>query len=560
MLRDIRKSMRHLTRYQEILRVFVKYGFWDVVTKIKIGLIPDMAKKILPQIEKKGFAHLEKSVRLRMAFEELGTTFIKLGQMLSVRPDLIPPEIAQEFSKLQDDVAAEPFEKVELTLIQEYNKSLSNLFSEFDKTPLAAASMAQVYKAKLKSGEIVAVKILRSNLKQKIATDIDILSNLAQLLVKHIPESKLYDPVGIVKEFDKTIRKEQNLMLEGRNIDTFRGYAKDDPTLKIPIVYWDYTTDKILVTEFIDGIKISEINTMDEKGIDRKEVAKNGASTLLKQIFEYGYFHADPHPGNLFVLPGNIIAPIDFGMMGRLDEEMKKDLLNILRGLVDKDAYRITRALLKIGLLEDQVNSRALERDILDFIDRYHGIPLNQLDAAIPLNEFMELIQEYQIKLPADLVMMGKVLVMSEATGVRLYPEFNLFELLIPYARRAFFDSLNPLNHYKKIFNILEQSSDLLRGLPDDLQSLLMKIKNDKMILNLEHKGLDNFTREIDRSSNRISFALVIAALIIGSSFVIQIDKGPMLFDYPALGVIGYVLASVLGVWLLIGILKSGKL
>ncbi len=560
MLRDIRKSIRHLTRYQEILRVFVKYGFWDVVTKIKIGLIPDMAKKILPQIEKKGFTHLEKSVRLRMAFEELGTTFIKLGQMLSVRPDLIPPEIAQEFSKLQDDVAAEPFEKVELILVQEYNKSLSKLFSEFDKTPLAAASMAQVYKAKLKSGEIVAVKILRSNLKQKIATDIDILSNLAQLLVKHIPESKLYDPVGIVKEFDKTIRKEQNLMLEGRNIDTFRGYAKDDPTLKIPLVYWDYTTDKILVTEFIDGIKISEINTMDEKGIDRKEVAKNGASTLLKQIFEYGYFHADPHPGNLFVLPGNIIAPIDFGMMGRLDEEMKKDLLDILRGLVDKDAYRITRVLLKIGLLEDQVNSRALERDILDFIDRYHGIPLNQLDAAIPLNEFMELIQEYQIKLPADLVMMGKALVMSEATGVRLYPEFNLFELLTPYARRAIFDSLNPLNHYKRIFNILEQSSDLLRGLPEDLQSLLMKIKNDKMILNLEHKGLDNFTREIDRSSNRISFALVIAALIIGSSFVIQIDKGPMLFDYPALGVIGYVLASVLGVWLLFGILKSGKL
>ena len=560
MLRDIRKSIRHLTRYQEILRVFVKYGFWDVVTKIKIGLIPDMAKKILPQIEKKGFTHLEKSVRLRMAFEELGTTFIKLGQMLSVRPDLIPPEIAQEFSKLQDDVAAEPFEKVELILVQEYNKPLSDLFSEFDKTPLAAASMAQVYKAKLKSGEIVAVKILRSNLKQKIATDIDILSNLAQLLVKHIPESKLYDPVGIVKEFDKTIRKEQNLMLEGRNIDTFRGYAKDDPTLKIPLVYWDYTTDKILVTEFIDGIKISEINTMDEKGIDRKEVAKNGASTLLKQIFEYGYFHADPHPGNLFVLPGNIIAPIDFGMMGRLDEEMKKDLLDILRGLVDKDAYRITRVLLKIGLLEDQVNSRALERDILDFIDRYHGIPLNQLDAAIPLNEFMELIQEYQIKLPADLVMMGKALVMSEATGVRLYPEFNLFELLTPYARRAIFDSLNPLNHYKRIFNILEQSTDLLRGLPEDLQSLLMKIKNDKMILNLEHKGLDNFTREIDRSSNRISFALVIAALIIGSSFVIQIDKGPMLFDYPALGVIGYVLASVLGVWLLFGILKSGKL
>lgn len=560
MLRDIRKSMRHLSRYQEILKVFVKYGFWDVVTKIKIGLIPDLTKKVLPQIEKKELAILGTPVRLRMAFEELGTTFIKLGQMLSLRPDLIPPEIAQEFSKLQDDVAAEPFENIEPNLEKEYNGTLSTIFSEFDKIPIAAASMAQVYKAKLESGEIVAVKVLRSNLKQKIATDVDILSNLAQLLEKHIPESKLYDPVGIVKEFNKTISKEQNLMLEGRNIDTFRRYAKHEPTLKIPIVYWDYCTKKILVIEFIDGIKISEIDAMDEKGIDRKEVAKNGAKTLLKQIFEYGFFHADPHPGNLFVLPGNIIAPIDFGMMGRIDEEMKKNLLDVLRGLVDKDAYRITRVLLKIGLLEDQVNSRALERDILDFIDRYYGIPLNQLDAAIPLNEFMELIREYQIKLPADLVMMGKALVISEATGVKLYPEFNLFELLIPYARSAFFDSLNPLNQYKNILHIIEQSSDLLKGLPEDLQYLLFKLKNDNIKINLEHQGLDNLTKEMDRSSNRISFALVIAAIIIASSLVIQIDKGPMLFDYPVFGLMGYILASVLGIWLLIGILKSGKL
>lgn len=560
MLRDIRQSVRHLSRYQEILKVFIKYGFWDVVTKIKIGLIPDLTKKVLPQIEKKNLALLGTPVRLRMAFEELGTTFIKLGQMLSVRPDLIPPQIAQEFSKLQDDVAAEPFEVLEPSLLNDFNKSLSELFLEFDKTPVAAASIAQVYKAKLESGEIVAVKILRSNLKQKIATDVDILSNLAQLLEKYIPESKLYDPIGIVKEFDKTIRKEQNLMLEGRNIDTFRRYAKDDSTLKIPKVYWDYTSKKVLVTEFINGIKISEIDTMDEIGIDRKEVARNGANTLLKQIFEYGFFHADPHPGNLFVLPGNIIAPIDFGMMGRLDEEMKKDLLNILRGIVEKDAYRITRVLLKIGMLEEQVNSRALEREILDFIDRYHGIPLNQLDASVPLNEFMELIREFKIKLPADLVMMGKALVMSEATGVKLYPEFNLINLLIPYTRNAFFDSLNPLNHYKNLLNILEQSSDLIRGLPEDLQYLLLKLKNDKMKLNLEHIGLDNLTREMDRSSNRIAFSLVIASLIVGSSLVIQIDKGPILFDYPALGVIGYVLASVLGLWLLVGIMKSGKL
>lgn len=560
MKRNIRKSIRHLNRYQVILRVFLKYGFWDIVNKIKIGLIPDITKKIMPQIEKKELAVLDTPVRLRMAFEELGATFIKFGQMLSLRPDLIPPEIAQEFSKLQDEVSAEKFEDIEKQMELEYHKPILKVFKDFNKTPLAAASMAQVHKAKLKSGEEVAVKILRPNLKRLIETDVDILLNLAQLIEKHIPESRLYDPVGIVKEFDKTICKEQNLIIEGRNIDIFNRNSKEDPTIKTPLVYWDYTTEKILVTELIHGIKISDLQTMDDSGIDRKQVAENGASSILKQIFEYGFFHADPHPGNIFVLPDNIIAPIDFGMMGRIDEEMREDLLDILRGIVDKDAYRITRILLKIGLVEDQINSRALQRDILDLIDRYYGIPLNQIDATIPLNEFMELIREHCIKLPSDLVMMGRAIVISEAVGVKLYPEFNLFDLLIPYTKGLFFNRINPLNQYKLILRILEQSADLLKGLPEDIQNILLKIKNDKLTMNLEHKGLNDFTREMDRSSNRISFSLVIASLIVGSSLVIQLDKGPFIWGYPALGVVGYVLASIFGIWLLISIIRSGKL
>lgn len=370
----------------------------------------------------------------------------------------------------------------------------------------------------------------------------------------------MYDPVGIVKEFDKTIRKEQNLVLEGRNIDIFRRNMQDDPIIKTPFVYWDYTTEKILVLEFIKGIKISDLQAMDDSGIDRKQVAENGVKSILKQIFEYGFFHADPHPGNIFVLPDNVIAPIDFGMMGRIDDEMREDLLNILRGIVDKDAYRITRVLLKIGLIEDLVNSRALQRDILDLLDRYHGIPLNQIDAAVPLNEFMELIREHHIKLPSDMVMMLRALVISEAVGVKLYPEFNLFDLLIPYTKDIFFDRFNPFIQYKQILRIIEQSVDLLKGLPEDLQNILLKIKNDKLTMNLEHKGLDDFTRELDRSSNRISFSMVIAALIVGSSLVIRLDKGPFIWDYPALGVVGYILASVFGIWLLISILRSGKL
>ena len=556
----LRKSIRHLNRYQEILKIFVKYGFWDVVEKIKIGLLFDISKKILPRMEKKEYAVLGTPVRLRMAFEELGPTFIKLGQMLSVRPDLIPPQIAQEFTKLQDEVAPVSFEKLKPLLEETYSEDLLETFAEFEETALAAASMAQVHRARLKSGEDVAVKILRPNIHQIIKTDLEILFNLAELIAKYVPESELYDPVGIITEFSRTIRKEQNFVLEGRNIDIFRRYLQKEEYIKIPVVYWEYSSEKILVTEFIQGIKISDLAALDAAEIDRKQVAENGAKAILKQVFEFGLFHADPHPGNLFVLPGNVIVPVDFGMVGRIDEDMKEDLLNILRGIVDKDSYRITRVLLNIGLIENQINFRNLQHDLLDYLDRYYGVPLNQLDTAQLLNEFMELVRNYRIKLPPDMVMMGKALTISEAVGRELDPEFNMFDLLIPYTKKMFYQRWNPAYHYRHLNRLLDASIDLLKSLPEDIRNILLKLKRDQITVRFQHQGLEQFTRELDRSSNRISFALIIAALIIGSSVVIQLDKGPFLWGYPALGIIGYVLASFLGFWLIIAILRSGKL
>jgi len=554
------KSLRHLNRYQEILKVFVKYGFWDVVEKIKVGLLFEISKKILPRLEKKEFAVLGTPVRLRMALEELGPTFIKLGQMLSVRPDLIPPQIAEELTKLQDKVAPVQFEIIKPNIENEYGVSLTEIFVEFDEQAMAAASLAQVHRAKLKSGEEVAVKILRPGVQRIIETDLKILHDLARLIEKHIPESKLYDPVGIVNEFSRTIRKEQNLNIEGRNIDIFRRYFHNDHAIKIPKVYWNLTTDKILVTEFVHGVKISNTRALEESGINRKEIAYNGARLILKQVFEFGVFHADPHPGNIFVLPGNVIAPVDFGMVGRIDDEMKEDLIEFLRGIVDKDTYRISRILLNIGMIEDQVDFRNLQRDLLEYLDRYYGIPLNQLNISQLLNEFMELIRNYCIKLPPDIVMMGKVLVLSEAVGRKLYPQFNMFDLLIPYTRRMIFQRLNPAHHYRHFSRMMDMSLDILKTLPDDIRSILFKIRKDRITIRFQHQGLEHLTRELDSSSNRLAFALIIAALIIGSSLVIQLNKGPFLWGYPALGIVGYILATILGFWLIIAILRSGKI
>ena len=554
------KSLRHLKRYQEILRVMIKYGFDDIVEKIKIGLIFEVAKGIIPKIGKKEYSGLGTGPRLRMAFQELGPTFIKLGQLLSLRPDLIPHDIAEELTKLLDAVPPVPFNQLQTKIEEELRSPLSEVFSDFQEESIAAASMAQVHRAKLKTGEDVAVKILRPNIHTVIKTDIEILFNIAELIEKYVPESRLYDLVGIVREFAKTIRKEENLSFEGRNIDIFRRYFKDDKTMKLPLVYWQWTTEEILVMEFIDGVKITDFEGIERLKLDRKALAYNGARAMLKEVFEYGIFHADPHPGNIFVLPGNVIAPVDFGMVGRIDDEMREYLLDILEGIVQKDTYKITQALLNVQVVNVQINKRELNRDLLDFLDRYYGIPLNQLDSGKLVNEFMELVRSYRIKLPADLVMMERALVISEAVGRQLYPEFNYFDLLIPYVKKQLLLRLSPARHYRELARTIGQVSDILKRLPDDIQSFLIKLKNNQLTFRFHHEGLDELRKELDRSSNRISFSLIVAALIVGSSLIIQTNKGPQIFGYPILGVLGFVLASVMGVWLLIAILRSGKL
>lgn len=559
-VRSASKSIRHLARYQEILRVMVKFGFWEFVEKIRVGLIRNITKNIFPKLEQRKYAALGTPTRLRLAFEELGPTFVKLGQMLSIRPDLIPPKIAEELTKLQDEVEPVPFEKLKPSVEAEYGKPLLEVFSGFDETSLAAASIAQVHRAQLKSGDEVAVKILRPKIHKTIETDLEILLNLAELIEKHVPESKLYDPVGIVHEFSRTIEKEQNLVTEGRNIEIFRRHLQNDDTIKITKVYWDYTRETILVTEFIDGIKISDLDGIKKRHLDPKQLAYNGASAILKQIFELGVFHADPHPGNIFALSGNVIAPVDFGMVGRIDDEMKDYLLDLLLGVVDKDVYRISRVLLNIGIINEQINTRSLNRDLSDYLDRYYGIPLNQLDSGKLLNEFMELVRDYRIKLPSDLVMMGKAIVISESVGRHLYPQFNLFDLLVPYARKLLLSRFNPMHHYRNFNRLIYQVMDILKKFPTDAEIFLAKMRRDQITVRFQHQGLENFSRELDRSSNRVSFSLIVAALIIGSSIIIHMNKGPSIFGYPILGIFGYVLASILGLWLIIAIMRSGKL
>ncbi len=548
-------TYRTFRRGREILSVFIKYGFDDVVNAITSRTISKFRlKKRIKRVES-----LTRPQRLRLAFEELGTTFIKFGQILSTRSDILPKEYINEFEKFQDAVAPFDFSEVEKIILKEFGKEINIIFSEFESIPIASASIAQVHKATLKSGEVVAVKVQRPNIEQRINEDILILMELTRLLEKYLPESTMYQPVELVRQFDKIIKRELDFISEARAIDRFRFNFKDDTFVFIPQVFWNYTTSKILTTEFVDGIKITDIKNIEANNLDRKVIAENGARIILKEIFDYRFFHGDPHPGNLFVLKDNVIAAIDFGIIGRLDINTVEQIKIIIYGLTEKNVEKILSALIAMNIIEEGMDDPSLKFDLMEYIDYYYGAELQQIDVRNAMNDFIQIIHNHHLILPIELSLMGKVLIISEGVGRLLDPSFNMIEYLKPYVADWKWKNLNPFSHIKDFTEFTEDFSDFVKSLPGDLKDILKRIRKGKVIVNLEHKGLEELINEIDRSSNRLSFALIVAALIVGSSLVMQLQIGPFVFGFPLLGFIGYLFAAILGIWLIVAILRTGK-
>ncbi len=554
------RTYHNIKRYHQIVTILLRYGFDDVLGRLKIDYYIQLGKKIIPKFKVHEIEKITTAERLRLALEELGPTFIKFGQILSVRPDLIPESFIKEFQKLQDEVPPFPVEQAKAEIEAQLGKPVEKLFNSFDDVPLAAASIAQVHRAVVKDGEQVVVKIQRPNIRSVIETDLNILFDLARLVEKRIPESELYNPVGIVQEFAKTIRRELDFIREARNIDRFRRNFEDDETVYVAQVYWELTTERVLTMEYIDGIKISELDKLESSGLDRKIVAINGAQAILKEVFEHGFFHADPHPGNIFVLPNNVIAPIDYGMMGSLDEELMEAAGNLLAGIVKKDVNKIIRVISDVGIMENELDIRGLKLDLTDFIDRYYQIPLSQLDMGQIINELIEIVRKHRIRLPADLTLMAKAMVTEEGVGRSLDPEFDMITMAKPYVEKIMTRKLDPRRNLKEFASTLDDFNRLIKILPAEIRAIVTKIKKGELNIKFEHKGLEHFISELDKASNRLSFSMIIAALIIGSSFIVQLDKGPLIFGFNVIGILGYLIAAFLGLWLVIAIIRSGKL
>jgi len=557
----VNRNIRTIRRYRTILGVLIKYGFGHFVEQLNIDYYLELGKRIVTfdKIPKE-LERLSQPQRLRLAMEELGPTFIKLGQLLSTRPDVLGKEYIHEFSKLQDKVPAVPLEEVKAQIERELGAPAEDLFEEFCKEPLAAASIAQVHRGKLKSGEEVVFKVRRPGIAKVVETDIDVLMGLAYLIEQHVPAVAHYDPVGLVKEFQRNIMREMNFTREGRTVDRFSVNFADSETVYTPKVFWDYTGETVLTMEYVPGVKISDLEKLSELGYDLKEIARRGADAFLKQVLDYGLFHADPHPGNVFILPEQVICMLDYGMVGRLGKDLKDQLIDLLQALLNRDVDRIISQLLYSGELADESDLRSLRRDLHDFIEDYYDIVLQDIKVGKLLSEFIEILTHHRIHFPADYMLLAKALVIMEGVGRQLDPDFSMLTHMRPYIKRMVLERFSPKSMSEQAGRIAHAYTSLAKNLPQDIKEFINRLNRNQFKIDLEHRGLEKLVTDLDRSSNRVSFAVVIGSLIVGSSLVMQIDKGPMLFGFPVLGLLGYSIAGMLGLWLAIGILRSGRL
>jgi len=545
---SVDRGLKNLKRVRQIIGVFIKYGFKDTVDRL-----PN-ARRFIPAKIQTQFLKGSSPERLRLALQELGTTFIKLGQILSVRTDMLPDDLTRELSKLQDEVESIPFKEIKGVIEKELNAPLTTLFTSFSQKAIASASLAEVHRATLKGNHKVVVKVQRPNVKEITETDLSILGTIAGWMEKEIPEAKRYGPLLMVKELERNLKSELNFTEEGRAIDRFRNNFKYDESVIIPEVYWEFSTSKLLTMEYIKGVKITDPSVPERMGLSQKEIARKGVDFSFKQIFEHRFFHADPHPGNILITKDGKISLIDFGLMGVIDDETLGLLGELMVAGINKDTETMTEILIELGIAGEKVNKQELRADLRDFVERYYGATLSQIDLKDVLNDLFKITRRYGLKMPRSLLLLAKTTSTLEGLIFQLDPEFNTIEQLEPYIHRLIKRRYSPKRVLENMSKTLRIYYRLFKKLPGDLTSILREIRDGTLKIELEHKGLEDLITHSERSANRLSLSLIIAALIVGSTLVLQTGK---LF---LLGIIGFIITGIFGIGLIIAVLRSGRL
>ncbi len=561
MLRETLSVMRDLPRLHEISSVLIRHGLGDLVRRLGIVNVLEQAGQILNFRAAAESVRLEPAERMRLALEELGPTFVKLGQVMATRIDLFPPDWIAEFEKLHSAVPPVPIESLLPEVTLALGRSPFEVFRELEREPFASASIAQVHRAKLQDGTPVILKIRRPGIRQKIEADLRIIEQIAALMESEMPDSRRYQPVAIVGHFARSLERELDLALEARNIERFGKNFAQDPVIVIPKVYAEWTSPVMNVQERIIGIPGTDMAAVVAAGLDTKLIAARGAEAVLRMILIDGFFHADPHPGNVYYLPENRLAIVDFGMAGRLSPVRRSQVVDLLMGLARLEEEPMIDVLLEWAG-DAVVDEAKLTADMSDLVFDYEGVALKDIRIAFLLRQFAAVIREHSIVIPSDLALMFKAIITMEGLGRQYDPDFQIVDHLAPLLQRARMERYKPEALVRRGRTAITDFFNVAGSVPRDLSRLLRDARRGKTRIDLDLKRLDQFGMRLDSTIDRATMGILTASLVIGSSIVMTVQGGPTVFGMPLytmLGLGGYLVAFCNSVWIVFGIWRAGK-
>ena len=553
-------TVRDLGRLQQIASVLVGYGFGDMVRRIGLAGALERAGRLLHWQDPQAMAHMAPPERVRRALEDLGPTFVKLGQVLATRVDLFGPEWIAELGKLQNAVPPLPFERVRPQLVEDLGAEPEAVFAQLDEAPIAAASLAQTHRAWLADGTAVVLKIRRPGIRDTVEADLRLLARLAEIVEAQAPDLHRYRPREVVQQFAQSLRRELDFAAECRNAERIAANFAGHDEIVVPRVHWQWTCERLNVQDFVAGIPGPDLAAVDASGMDRKRLAQVGAGIVLKMVLEDGFFHADPHPGNIFYLPGERIGVIDFGMVGRVSEQRRIQIVQLLHGLVEREAEAVTDVLMEWGEGAWEADETRLQADIGAFVDQYRGVPLKDLRMGAMLLDVTTILRDHGLSLPPDLALMIKAFLTLEGFGRQLDPDFDMAGAARPYVEKALLARYSPRALLRRGRRGAIDALELAGDLPRELRRLLRAARRGRLNMQIEVTSLKAFGEQVDRAANRLTMGVVTAALVIGSSIVMNSAGGGVPSRWLlALGVGGFVGAALTGLWILLSIWRSGR-